>query len=184
MRLVQRQVEKRLSGMLGAEVTFEKLNLSLLGGSIDAQNVVVSAPGGGTPLLAIRRVRVEVSLAAALKKEIVVKSVTIEKPILSLFRGADGRLNLPSRLSVDLSDASGQMTDVVSDTVASPDAPKAWKFEAQKVLLVDGEAHFRDETGYHASAEKVLAEVKAVAGGFEFTLMADSWGRRDQPAEF
>ena len=80
MRLVREQIEKRLSRMLGAEVTFEKLNLSLLGGSIDAQNVVISTPGGGTPLLTVRRVRIEVSLAAALRKEVVVKSVTIEKP--------------------------------------------------------------------------------------------------------
>src|SRR3954453_6000064 len=127
MRLVQRQVEKRLSAMLGTEVTFEKLNLSLFSGSIDAQNVVFRTPGGGTPLLTIRRVRVEVSLAAALRKEVVVKSVTIEAPVFTIVRGAGGGLNFPSRLPTDAADTARQTADAVSDIGPSIDAPKAWK---------------------------------------------------------
>jgi len=36
MAFVQQSIERRLSALLGAEVTFEKFKLSLLGGSIEA----------------------------------------------------------------------------------------------------------------------------------------------------
>ena len=41
------------------------------------------------------------ALTAALKKEFVVKSLTIEKPVVTIVRGADGGLNLPKPFRPD-----------------------------------------------------------------------------------
>jgi hypothetical protein len=181
MGLLQQPVERRLSAMLGAEVTFEKLHFSLLGGSVEAQGVTVAGHDPATPLLTIRRVRAEIALGAALKKEFVVRSLMIEKPIVTIVRGADGRLNLPQRFTPADRPADASATPSAND--ASTGGEGTWKLEAQKVLVVDGEVHDRDATGYHASIEQLLAEVKEANGGLELTLIADSAGRRDQPAD-
>ena len=174
--------------MLGADVTFEKLHFSLLGGSVEAQGVVVAGHEPAVPLLTIRRVRAEIALGAALKKEFVVRSLTIEAPVLTIVRGADGRLNLPRRFQPSdgqppASANVGHSADTPSDTGASDEHPGTWKFEAHKVLVVDGEVHYRDASGYHVSVEQLLAELKEAGGGMELTLIADSAGRRDQPAD-
>jgi uncharacterized protein involved in outer membrane biogenesis len=149
--------------------------------------VTVAGHDPATPLLTIRRVRAEISLGAALKKEFVVKSLTIEKPVVTIVRGADGRLNLPgkmgsSREDVESSAKGRGASDASSATPPTQDGEGTWKLDAQKVLVVDGEVHYRDASGYHASVEQLLAELKQSGGGFDFTLIADSTGRRDQPA--
>lgn len=184
--------------MLGTEVTFEKLNFSLLGGSVEAQGVTVAGDDPSVPVLTVRRVRAEISLGAAMKKQFVIKSLTIEKPIVTIVRSADGRLNLPKPFRpddapnvADTSDNARQTSDAQSDAVSDGAADKrgsddpggTWKFEARKVLLVDGEVHFRDASGYHASLEQILGEIKEADTGLEITLMIDSAGRRDAPAD-
>jgi uncharacterized protein involved in outer membrane biogenesis len=182
MRLVRQQVEKRLSAMLGAELTFEKLSFSLLSGTIEALGVTVSTGRTASqPLLTVRRLKAEVSLGAAFKKELSITSVTIEKPIVHLTRDTDGQLNLPSK---PLSDTPRQTTDTTTDNDASDESGSSWKFEAKKILVIDGELHFTDaNTGYRASIEPILADVKQANGGFEFTVMAERARRTDQPAE-
>lgn len=176
MGLVKSAIERKLSAALGAHVSFEKLNFSLIGKSVEATNVVISAGSGdSSPLLTVKRVKAELSVTAAFKKEIVVKSLTIERPVLSIERRADAKLNLPTRGSQKPSDTSAKPED---------DDDSSWKFEARKVLMVDGEVHFRDAGGYRASVEKILAELKTTdAGPMELTVMSDTVGRRDQPVE-
>jgi hypothetical protein len=186
MGLLQHPAERRLSAMIGADVTFEKLNVSLLGGSVEAQGVRVAGDDPATPVVTIRRVRAEISLGAAMKKQFVVKSLTIEKPVVTIVRGADGQLNLPKRLRPhDTATSNRSASDTVrhaSDNGGQDDDAGSWKLEAKKVLLVDGEAHFRDAaSGYHFALEQVLGEVKEADGGLEFTLIADAAGRRDGP---
>jgi hypothetical protein len=193
MGLLKQPVERKLSALVGAQVTFENLSVSLLSASVDARGVTVAGCDAGTPVLTIKRVRAELTLAKALKKELVIKSLTIEGPVLSVVRRGDGGTNLPRRLT--LGDVAGEPAapgsavdkDEEAADQAADDAPKAWKLEARKVLLVDGEAHFRDESGpnagYHLSAGKIIAEVKDAGGsGLEFTCIIDSVGRRDGPA--
>lgn len=174
MGLVRGQIEKRLSAMLGLNVSFDKFNFSLLGGSVEAQGVTITGPDpSAPPLLTIRRVRAEISLGAALKKEFVIKSLTIEKPVVTMTRGADGRINLPSK-------PGSATTSETSTDEASGDGD-SWKLDAQKVLVVDAEVHYHEANGYRASIDGLLAELKQTAGGggFEFTLFASAAGRRD-----
>src|SRR5688572_2773146 len=122
MGLLQHPVQRKLSALIGAEVTFEKLNVSLLGGSLDAYGVTVAGDDPSLPVLTIKRVRAELSLAKALKKEIVIKSLTIEWPILSIVRRADGRTNLPQRIKV--ADADGGEGDDGADGTDDNDVPR------------------------------------------------------------
>lgn len=188
MGLLHHPVEKRLSAALGAPVTFDKLDVSLLGGSVDATGVTIGGDDPAVPFLTIRRVRAEIALGAAFRKEFVIKSLTLEKPIVTIVRGSDGQLNLPQRFRpnlpvvADASASAGQTSDGVSDTNATPTAEGTWKFEARKVLLVDGEVHFRDASGINVSFEQVLGEIKEAGTGLELTLIVDSATRRDEPA--
>ncbi len=196
MGLLQQSIEKKLSAVLGTAVTFEKLNFSVFGGSAEAHGVVVAGSDPSVAFLTIRRVRAEISLGAALKKEFVVKSLTVEKPVITITRRADGRTNVPLRPAAPTAPAdpsanprltsaipSATASDTSIDAGASDATTGNWKLEARKVLLVDGEVHYRDSTGYRASLERVLGETKEAGTGFDITLLAESAGRRDQAVE-
>jgi hypothetical protein len=188
MGLLQQSVQNRLSALLGARVTFDKLSFSLLGGSIDAHGITVIVDDPAIPVLTIRRVRAEISLRAAFKREFVIKSLTVERPVITLQRDAEGRINLPDRFqsqgprAADASATVRQTSDIVSDASVTDVAEGTWKFEARKVLVVEGEVHVRDHLGYHAVLTEILGEVKEADGGLEYTLIVDSVTRRDRPA--
>ena len=74
MAILQPVIERKLSSLLGAPVSFEQLNISLLGGSIETIGVKAG------DFLTVARVAAKAAVARALKGEIVVSSVTIEKP--------------------------------------------------------------------------------------------------------
>ena len=59
--------------------------------------MTVAGDDPGRPVLTIRRVRAEISVARALKKEIVIKSLSIEGPVLSIVKRATGGRTCPSR---------------------------------------------------------------------------------------
>src|SRR5688572_16767914 len=109
MGLLKQPVERKLSALVGAQVTFEDLSVSVLSASVDGRGVTVAGDDAGTAVLTIERVRAELALAKALKKEFVIKSRTIEGPVLSVVRRADERTNLPRRLTL------GDMTDEVEE---------------------------------------------------------------------
>ena len=176
MALLQQPIQRKLSSLLGANVTFEKLNLSLLGGSIEANGVTVAADDPNTPVLTIGRVVAKVAVTRALKGEIVVTSLTIERPVIRLVRRADGSTNLPKKIEPD------DQAPTPAPAEAEEDKSR-WSFDVEKVLLVDGRASFELEGSYHLSFEKLLAELKRDGGGYAFTLLADSVGRRDVPIE-
>lgn len=189
MGILQQPIQRKLSSLLGAQVTFEKLNVSLIGGSIDAAGVTVAGDDPGEPLLTVGRARVEIAVGRALRGEIVVKSITIENPVLSVIHHEDGSTNLPrSRVVEDEPPAETQTPEPAearpTDEEGAAEESK-WKFDVRKVLLVDGELHFRSRRlgGYHLSARRVLAELTRGEGRLGFTVIAESVGRRDQPSE-
>ena len=174
MRFIRRPLQRKLSQLLGAEVTFERLDVSLVGGSVDAQGLVVagSAPGA-PPLLTVRRLRAAISVSKALGKEIVVKSLTLERPELNLTGPAPraAPTGLPSPV------AEGEDADDPDTTAAA-----AWRLEAQKVLVVDGAVHLRATTAagpYDVSANGVLADLSAAGAGMDFTCIVESLQRNN-----
>ena len=174
MRFLRRPLQRKLSQLLGAEVTFERLDVSLVGGSIDAEGLVVAGSSpDAPPLLTVRRLRAEISMSKALGKEIVVKSLTLERPELNITgpvpRAAPPRPPPPVAEGEDAED---------------PEAgAAAWRLEAQKVLVVDGSIRIRATTGvgpYDASATGILADLSAAGAGMDFTCIVESV-RRNNP---
>ena len=162
---LQQLIQRKLSAALGADVTFEKLNVSLLGGTIEAVGVTVStADKSLPPILTIAKVRAEIAVARALKGEIAVRSLAVERPVVRFVR-RDGRTNVPSRPQKGERNETGESekTDKTS-----------WKFAVERVLIVDGEVT-ADVEGKALFARPVLAELKRVGGdGYELTLLSDS----------
>ena len=59
--------------------------------------MTVAGEDRATPVLTIARVKASVAVARALKGEIVVKSLTIERPVVNVVR-VGGKSNLPKRI--------------------------------------------------------------------------------------
>ena len=183
MGLLDNSIRKHLSSILGAEVTFEKLSISLLG-SIDAHGVAVAgvegsdagsnASHGAEPFLTIRRLHADIAIARAFKGEIVFKSLSIERPVISLLRRSDGTSNLPRMLRPEPHENGAERAGASAESgpgdhpgngsagngaanaanqasgnarggeAAEGSAPK-WRLETPKIFVVDGEAHFRQQ---------------------------------------
>ena len=162
---LQQFIQRKLSAVLGADVTFDKLSVSLLGGTIEAAGVTVS--GGDKslpPILTIAKLRAEVAVARALKGEIAVRSLAVERPVLHFVR-RDGRTNFPSR------PATAERQEVRAD---DKEDKTSWRLDVERVLVVDGEAT-ADLDGRLLFAKPVLAELKRVGGdAYELTLLSDS----------
>lgn len=92
-------LETRLSAGLGRTVKFGNLRLSLLSGSLVADNLsVADDPAfGATPLLTAREVRIGVDMKPLLlHRELHVRSVEIETPQIHLVQGSNGQWNFSS----------------------------------------------------------------------------------------
>src|SRR3954451_20573550 len=102
MAIVKPAIERKLSALLGAAVTIDKLNVSLVGGSIEAIGVTVRGVDCNTPFATVALVRAEVSAKRILKGEIVVKSVAIERPVIRYVECDHGAAsNFPRRLMIE-----------------------------------------------------------------------------------
>jgi hypothetical protein len=185
MSLLRQPIERRLSAFIGAEVTFDKLKLSLLGGSLEASGVTIAGDDAGAPLLTVRRIRAEISVARALAKQIVIKSLVIEGPVISIVLRADGSANLPQRSPADpIVQTIDPHEHEEAEKTEEDDEPSSWRMEAQRVTLVDGQIRFRDQTGgsaYFASAEQIGAEIRQVDERITVSASLENVGRRDVP---
>jgi len=164
MAILQSAIEKKLSSLLGAKVRFDKFSVSPFKGEIEATGIQIG-DDVSSPVLTIARVHADVSITRALAGEIVMKSLAIEKPVLSIAG------NLPKRKS----------------KAPTPDEKKeddrtSWRFEVEKLLLVDGriDLKFGD---YHLTADRVLTELKRFGDDYSVTLLMDGVRRRDKPIE-
>jgi uncharacterized protein involved in outer membrane biogenesis len=185
MALLRQPIQRNLSALLGAEVTFEKLNLSVLSGSIEAAGVRIAAGSDLPPVLTIARVKAAVAVGRALRGEIVIKSLVIEKPVVTVVRRADGTTNIPRpvRPPGGGSDAAPAPPMPSND---NDDADKSrWTFDVEKLLVVDGELSFSDESlgGYALAAKPVMAELNRAGRGYGITAIADGVRRADTGVE-
>jgi hypothetical protein len=171
MDFIRRFIEQKISRATGAEVRFGKLSFSPLSGVVEVQDLSV-----GT-FLTVKRIEAKIAVARALKQEIVVRSLAIEGPIITVRRDVDGKINLPPR------PVRPPTSPAISPT-APGEAKKSWEFEAHKVLLVSGGVTFADFSGYRVSLDNVTGSVEMKSSEqAEFVFAAASLGRRDQPVE-
>ena len=183
MNLLRRPVEQKLSALLGLPVTIERIRLSPIRGTLDIYGVNVGTPA--SPLLTIARVRADIALTRALRREVILRSLTIERPILAIKRHADGTTNLPPRL---LRVAAPGADDTDQQGPNATHAAPSWKFEARTILVEDGAMHVRieapsDNSTYHASADRITAKLVHGEGGITLTCLIDSIRRRHHAAE-
>ena len=144
--MIESALQEKLSAALGMEVSFGKLGGSLLGGTVTASDVTIRAqPADGDdpadplpPVLTVATVRAELSVRQALKGRFVVRSLEVDRPVLTLARDVDGRTNLPPPPSrpTPAGDADGGAT--MSDRA---DAPA--RFDVEHLKLAGGEVRVR-----------------------------------------
>jgi uncharacterized protein involved in outer membrane biogenesis len=174
MGMIQQTIQKTLSRLLGADVKFERLKWSPLSGRVEAEGMTVWPEGFEAPLLQIRRIGAEVSVAKALKGQIAIKSLAIEAPVASIIRRGDGMTNLPRRPARSPPSSSGEQS-----------AGPGREMEAQSISITGGQIHVHDQTGgspYHASVEGIEATWRQQGKEIQLTVTARSSGRQDQAA--
>ena len=165
MEFIRRFIEEKISRATGQEVRFGKVSFSPLSGGVEVRELTV-----GT-FLTVRKIEAKIAVARALKQEIVLRSLAIEGPVLTIARAADGKSNLPTRPQWKEKTGVGE-------------AAKSWEFEAQKVLLVGARIALEDASGYRLSVENLCGSVEMKsATEAEFVFAADSLGRRDVAVE-
>jgi hypothetical protein len=163
MDFIRRFIEQKISRATGAEVRIGGLSFSPFTGVVEVLNL-----GVGT-FLTVRKIEAKIAVARALKQEIVVRSLSIEGPVVTITRIADGTTNLPPRPAGDKK---------------TSEPKKSWEFEAHKVLVVGGRVALQDGNGYHVSIENLDGSVEMKSTDqAEFVFAADSLGRRDHPVE-
>src|SRR5688572_8884530 len=125
MTLLRGTIERRLSALLGAPVTMGEFHVSMTKGTVEALDVCVT--NDRTAVLRVPRVKAEVSFSRVLQKEVVIKSVVLERPVLSIAQRGDGSLGIPITVLKRRADESANKG-------------RGWTADvAKKVLLVDGE---------------------------------------------
>src|SRR4030095_5821005 len=113
-----------------------------------------------SPLLTIVLVRIAVSIKSALKGEIVVKSITVEKPVLAL---TDANLPHPPTTTHDSDDKT------------------TWKLDVQKLFIIDGQASLR-RGSYELATGRILAELNRAGDDYVLTFLAENVRRVDREA--
>jgi hypothetical protein len=151
MKLAQSLIEKKLSSLLGVEVKFEQFKFSILGGTIEVTGVKI-----GNALSAARGVAT-VSLGRALKGEIIVKSITIEKPSIDIAA-------LPKRPPRPPSEKK-------KEDESSDEEKTRWTFDIEKLLIVDGKVVISPNLTF----DKLLVELKRDDAGYKATVLADKF---------
>ena len=164
MAILQPVIERKLSSLLGAKVTFDKFSVSPVKGLIEAAGVRVASDDAATPLLTIVLVRAQISMKQAIKGEIVVKSITVEKPVIHLESG-----QLPHRLPAAPSE-DGNANDKSS-----------WKFDVEKLFIIDGQATLRFGS-FELSTGRMLLDLKRAGDDYSLTFLAEDVRRTDRQA--
>ena len=95
MKFLKQTIEKKLSSLLGAEVTFEDFSVSPLMGRVEATNLIITGDEPGKPILTVRRVDAKIAMGKILSGELEIKSLVVESPEVVLKRRDDGSFNLP-----------------------------------------------------------------------------------------
>jgi hypothetical protein len=174
MSFIRQLIEKKISSMTGAAVTFGEFKFSPMSGTIEVLNAKVAAERFVPPFLSIERIEAHVAVAKALRGEIVVRDLVIDRPVFIYNIHADGKTNLsqPPKPPESLVPKSG-----------SAGAP--WEFNSDKIELIHGRIEFRDATrdNYKLSIDGINGTLTPEGHDLALGLTADSVARRDRIVE-
>ena len=151
-------LEARLSSTLGREVRVGKIRLSILSGSFSADDLSISDDPAfsKTPFLTARSLKVGVELKPLIfSKSVRITRILIEKPVVALVRGRNGKWNFSS-----LGSSAGERPVPPKDSKGGggPDAA------IQRLELVDGKLSVGSQGSDRRTAyEKVRLEAENVS---------------------
>jgi uncharacterized protein involved in outer membrane biogenesis len=181
MTLLNEPIRRKLSALLGIDITFERMHLSLLRGTLDVHGLSLAGDDPTGPrILTVPRLKAELSLARALHKEISIRAITIERPVVRIVQQLDGKLNLP-RASDHSHVDDAPCVEVSDDENEEDDAhSSSWHLDVSKALVVDGQVTVvirRGDSIYELIAGPVLAELARDGEDFKLTLIVESVSR-------
>jgi hypothetical protein len=175
MSFIRQLIEKKISSATGAAVTFGGFKFSPMSGTIEARNVKIAAERFVPPFLSIDRLEAQVPVARALRGEINLRSLIVERPVLTLNVHPDGTTNLPAK-------RRGKVEAIVRKEGS---AGGSWEFDTERISITDGRFELRSFThhDYRVSIEGINASVTPEGKDLAISLTADSFGRRDREIE-
>jgi hypothetical protein len=175
MSFIRQLIEKKISTAMGAAVTFGDFKFSPMSGTVELENVRIAAERFVPPFLSIGRIEASIAVARALRGEMILKSLTIDRPVLTLNIHADGKSNLPAKPR-----AKAEAIVPKEGTAGG-----FWEFNLEKISINSGRFDFRDVTrdSYRLSVEGINATITPEGRDLAITLTADSVGRRDRELE-
>jgi hypothetical protein len=182
LNFFQQPIEKKLSRLLGGQVTFEGLKVSPFAGRVEAGGMRVVQASGTDPVLCVRRISAEVSVAKALTGEIQIKSMSIEGAVINLVRAVDGGLNLPRKSEALEGPKGSGGANVLSAPAGSEPAgaDKGIKFEAQVMRLNGAQVTFMNRAnGYQVVASGIDGEIRELGGRVDFSFSIGAIRRAD-----
>jgi uncharacterized protein involved in outer membrane biogenesis len=147
MKFIQQRIEKKLTALFGANVSFERMKISPFAGKVEAENMTVAGESPDQPLLTIRRIEGQIAVAKALAGQISVKMLVVEGPEVFLMRRPDGSLSIPPRPVRFAAESESESES------------RDWEFDAESIRVFDGRIRFqRDST--IAAVEGINCELK------------------------
>ncbi|MCX5894822.1 MAG: AsmA-like C-terminal domain-containing protein [Proteobacteria bacterium] len=169
------QALKPIEDKIGYRIAIGDIEWNLLRGlGVTLKNLQITHTATNTTLLESEKVYVLCKLLPLLKKEIVISSIIVEKPRLSLVRMKDGACLTP--LPPQLSDTS---------TVATTIKEYRFAITLKKIFIYDGSLQFRDEQygveSYFKNLNLMLTKVPR-ADSFKISLSAKQ--KREKEAGF
>ncbi len=138
--VLRRVLISQASQALRARVEVGDLDLSLLRGGVALEDVAIFAPatptGGEQPLIAWKRLAVELHWLPLFRKTVQLRELVLDTPHVALDRLADGQINLMALVPVSEAPAA--------PTPAPATAKAAWSFGVDRLVLRRGGLLFRD----------------------------------------
>lgn len=173
--ILRSQIEKQANAAIAAQLTVGDVDLWLLSGGIALKDVALRAETAAPtdpPLVAFKRLYVQVGYLAFLRHTVRIEDFALDGPAVHLERLASGAVPVPGRRPAGPGAAP-------PPTPAPPPAATGtpWNVVVDKAALHDGRFGLRD----HVSEPPATVEVGLPALGFaHFSLRRDAQGKPGQ----
>jgi hypothetical protein len=174
MSFIRQLIERKISAATGAVVAIGQFSFSPFSGVVEILDLKVSVSRFVPPVLGVERIFAKLSVTRALKQEIVLKELSIEKPSITIQVRSDGTSNLtrPDQHKSETPEKDKQ-------------AGGAWEFECSQISIVDAYFHLHHfgHEGWKVAIERLNGFIKSDGNDLQLKFLADTCGRRDIPLE-
>jgi AsmA protein len=167
-------IEEKASAALGRKVQLGNLSLSLISGSLAAENLSIGDDPkfSSSPFLTAKSLKVGVEIMPLIfSKTVNVTGITIENPEVTLLRNAAGAWNYSSIGGVATKAKSGAASKTAASSSGSPTDISVGKLELKDGRIIVGTAHSQKRSTYdHVN---VTASDVSMTSSFPVTVTAE-----------